>query len=413
MLRRVLVAMALSTLACGGEDDSDPPGLGAAPLHPVPGCERVDHRACDTSSSGCRTRLMKIAACVRGNDPSDVPAPPPVSTMTEAEFAAYLNQWFVDNPQPEPNHYENALVLLDLAAPGTLGQQAVVAEEVKYIGGIYRSDTKDIVLVEHEKKLDPTRNSILLVHEYIHALQDLDVGLDAFRDEHATSTDALTAVRALVEGEARLHESRYAAAVLGLDPASIDWKMRFAETIDSSMKEIAEGTSVYGPAYRDFAYTWGARYAELAFEQGGLAEILVRYASPAVTTRTVMASVDTVLADEPRTEIAAPAPPAEWTPFTDTSLGALGVYLFTERLTRLPATSLATALAWRNDHVFVFASTSTTDTALVWYLDFATEGDASLFVERLGTTFQPAQAGTRVTVARARSGVALPWASMP
>jgi hypothetical protein len=402
---------------CGEADDSDPPGLGPAKLHPVPGCEHLDHRPCDISKPACRSRLLTLTACVRGNDAGDPPELPPVSTMSEAEYAAYLNDFLAEYPPPDPNHYETALVLLGLTRPGSLSQQAVVAGQVAFVGGLYRFATKDIVLVEHEEKLDATRGSILLVHELVHALQDRDVDLEAFQNEHASSMDSLTAVRSLIEGEASLHEVRYAAAAFGLDPATIDWRKRFSEAIDRGMDAALEEESVYGPAYQLFAYTWGARYAHLAFEQGGLDAVLARYASPPLTTRTLMASIDEALVDEP-TGPAIPAPPAppEWTAFTETTLGALGVYLVVESVRGRVTGTTEAALAWRGDRLFVLAPTdaATLDTAFVWHVDLASEADASAFAATLGATpMAVARVGSRVTLARSRSGAALPWAFTP
>jgi hypothetical protein len=93
------------------------------------------------------------------------------------------------------------------------------------------------------------------------------------------------------------------------------------------------------------------------------------------------------------------------------------VYLLVERFTSLPATALASALAWQNDRLFVFASTIPTtsaSTTLVWQLDFTTEQDASLFVGTLGaSSFTTARAGNRVTIARTSTGAPVPWAVPP
>jgi hypothetical protein len=360
---------------------------------------------------------MTLAVCVRGDDSTEPPELPPVSKMTEAEYVAFLNEGFAEDPPPEPNHYEATLVLLGLAQPGALAPGTVVAEQVRFVGGFYRSTTKDIVLVEHEEELDAARGSVLLVHEFIHALQDRDVDLEAFSTEHATSMDSLTAVRALVEGEAKLHDSRFAAAVFGLEPATIDWNKRFEATIEVQRDDWATQVSVYGPAYRMFAYTWGARYAHFLFEQGGLDAILAGYASPPLTTRTFMASVDQALADEPAgPAITAPAPPPEWTPFTETTLGALGVYLVAAELRGQSASTTSAALTWRGDRLFVFAPTdaASVDTAFVWHVELASDADASAFATLLGSTpMTIARVGSRVTLARSRSGAALPWAFAP
>jgi hypothetical protein len=402
----VVAALALTSLVGCGGDDGDPPGLGPATVHRVPGCERLDHRPCDVSTANCRERLMAVAACVRGGEPAPVP---PVSVMTESAYASYLNALLAEEePPPVPNHYEVALVLLKLATPGALSRPRVVSEQAKFVGAFYRHDSKDIVLVEHAEKLDATEGSILFVHELIHALQDRDVDLAAFWEEHATSVDAMLAVRSVVEGEARLHESRYAAAALGLDPAGVDWAKHFDSAIQRNAEELRLEESPYGPGYLTFPYFWGARYAYTAYRAGGFDGVLARFASPSLTSRAVMASVETPLPDEPAPpEISAPTLPPEWTPFTEVTLGAFGVYLLTEQTTDSTNWPSSTALAWRNDRLFVFEST-TGGTAVVWHLELATETDALDFAERVGTTLATRRSGTRVTINVSNVGFVFP-----
>ncbi len=340
---------------------------------------------------------MTVAACIRGGEPA--PAPP-VSVMTEQEYATYLNGLLSeDGPPPSPNHYENALVLLRLATPGALSQGNVVSDQAKGVGAIYRDDTKDIVIIEHAEKLDVVGNSVLLVHELIHALEDRDIDLAAFREEHATSLDSFLAVRALIEGEARLHEDRYASAVLGLDPATLDWRKRFDGAIDARAADLATEASIYGPGYQLFPYAWGARYAYVAFESGGLEGVLARYASPSLTSRAIMASSDAPVPDEPAPPaIATPALPEEWSLFTEATLGAFGVYLLTEKVTVSATRPESTALAWRNDRLFVFESL-TGGTAAIWHIDFATEADAVTFAQTLNAAaLTTRQSGTGVAI---------------
>jgi hypothetical protein len=412
---RAALALLVGHLTACGEDWSDPPGLGAGRLRPVPGCEKLDHRPCDVTVASCQERLMALAACVRGCEPAP---PPPITTMTEAEFVEYVNERLAEqDPPPDPNHYEAALSMLMLARTGDLDGSTLVEEHAKWIAGLYRWEPKDIVLVEHAEKRDVTESSIVLFHELIHALQDLDVDLRSFEEEHGKTKDSATAVDALVEGEAKLFEARYAASAFGLDPATIDWTRRFQGAIDLSVDALLEQVSLYVPGYRDFPYTWGARYAHLIHEGGGFGALLERYASPVLTTRAVMASIDGTLVDEPAPPaLPEPVAPTEWAPFTETTLGAFGSYLLMLRATRDPARSLAAAVAWRNDRLFVYGSVppALSSTALSWRLDFATDTDAATFTEALSTVALPArQTGTRVTLALARDRTPVEWGFAP
>src|SRR5688572_23427436 len=89
----------LAALAAGcGDEGGGPPAPGVK-LHPVPGCETIDPAPCDVFDAACQTRLLALAACMRGSAPG---ALPPVSRMTEAEFVQLLTAELLAE-QPAPN----------------------------------------------------------------------------------------------------------------------------------------------------------------------------------------------------------------------------------------------------------------------------------------------------------------------
>ena len=129
-----------------GDDPSVSPPPGGGKLHPVPGCEAIDPSPCDVFSTSCQTRLMELAACLRGSPPQ---ALPPVSRMTEAEYAQHLTDLILaEDPPPNLNHYEAALVTLGLVVPGAFTPSSMAAERAAWVWGVYRHDTDDIVLID-------------------------------------------------------------------------------------------------------------------------------------------------------------------------------------------------------------------------------------------------------------------------
>lgn len=75
MTRTKLAALltALVPLACSGSDETDAGRLGQPPRFAVPGCKTLDHSACDVRTTLCQTRLLELAACLRGDEPGALP----------------------------------------------------------------------------------------------------------------------------------------------------------------------------------------------------------------------------------------------------------------------------------------------------------------------------------------------------
>jgi hypothetical protein len=262
----------------------------------------------------------------------------------------------------------------------------------------------------------------VLVHEFIHALQDRDVDLKAFAGR-ATSYDSSLAADAVVEGEAQLHQTRYGASVLGLDPADIDWTKRFQSRVDAEEPTLAKKPSPYTASWSIFPYQWGARYMHFTWAAGGLPAVRGRFASPPTTTRILMASVDRALDPDPATiPPPAPAATADWNLFASTELGAWGVFLFLEKqIAHDVDRARALALGWRGDEVWAYAGASTSPvappTAVVWRIDFADEatasGVASIAAGVVGSTGGVRQQGTRLVVARTDGTMPIDWALGP
>ncbi|HEX6767213.1 MAG TPA: hypothetical protein VF103_17065, partial [Polyangiaceae bacterium] len=289
-MTKSFAAFAFAVLFCAGcgSSDDEKPGLGAPATHPVPGCEHIDHHPCDIRTPRCQERLMELAACLRGSEPLPVP---PVTTMNEEEFLAYLNADSVDEASPELDHYERALTLLHLVERGALAPSARAASDAKLFWGLYRNTEKDIVIVDHGVPADETAPNLTLLHEFVHALQDSDVELDGLYEEFSTSYDSYLGVASIVEGEARFHESRFWASLLGLDPGEVDWSEHFQSITEFAEDAILEAPSPYLTTYGYFPYEFGARLVHHAWASRGAAGIDALFASPPTHAVAVMNSV--------------------------------------------------------------------------------------------------------------------------
>jgi len=412
-VNRFLAGASLALLwSCGADvdDDETPNALGAPPIHPVPGCESIDHRACDIAEAACRDRLMLLAACLRGSEPLAVP---PVTTMTTTEYAAVVNARLAADPPPDPNHYERALTLLGLVEPGELSETMIGPDDVS-LWGQYRSEEKDILIIEQEEA-DNIASNHVLVHEFVHALQDRELDLASSFDEFVTSYDSYLGYASVVEGEARMHEVRFTASLLGLDPADIDWGERFQNAVELGEAAILSEPSAYSKTYGYFPYSLGARFVHHAWLDSGSAGVSALLRAPPARAHAVMDSLFAVAVDDwPEPAFVAPTAPASWTLWGDESLGAWGLLLARTRMN--PSQNMRqTALDWRGDHLYVYVDDAVPEqTTMAWNIELASVSSATR-VEAIarGISMHVARSETRVVIAGSTGTNPVDWALVP
>jgi hypothetical protein len=392
-----------------GESES---GGGLPPLvyPPMPGCEHIDSTPCDTLQASCQQLRLELAACLRGSDPGELP---PVTVWSEEQYAAALSAAMAEEPRPVPDHLERALSMLLLVEPNGFAPGSSVTDQATWIWGFYDPAERDITIIDHGQHADDAVSNALLVHELVHALQDRDVDLRTFQEDHDESFDAMLASRAIVEGEAQLHESHYAASLHGIDPAQVDWRTYFSGRIAAGEEWVLEQSSPLIAARAEFPYDHGQRFMDFAWQAGGHAAILGLLEAPPPSTQTIFASVDTPSAPLTAFELPLPSAPAQWTAVTDDVLGAWSLYLAIARVTNTPEVRSA-ALAWRGDRLSVYAGSSPPGaTAMVWQLELADEASAAEVETNLGAlvgSVRVRRRGTRVVAAAATTGAVLDWA---
>ena len=399
-----------ATAAGCGDDPSVSPPPGGGKLHPVPGCEAIDPSPCDVFYTSCQTRLMELAACLRGS-PSQ--ALPPVSRMTEAEYAQRLTDLIVaEDPPPNLNHYEAALVTLGLVVPGAFAPSSMAAAQAAWVWGVYRHDTDDIVLVDHGRPGDDVQVNGVFVHELVHALQDRDQDLGAWYDGRRDSYDGALAAMSVVEGEARLHQKRFGVSLLGLDPNAVDVAKHLEGAVSLGEKWVREQPSPYLASYSVFPYEFGARRLWPRFMQGGAQAIADLFSAPPTGTRALLDPADDA-AVPAWPAPGAPVPPPEWTLTQETTLGAWALYLVLGHF-EVPGDANLIARGWRGDRLWVYggigAPAVAVATALVWRIAFADEATATLVSQLVPPQFFRRQAGAEVIIAANDGGVAINWA---
>jgi hypothetical protein len=333
--------------------------------------------------------------------------------MTEDEFADYLTAQYAEHPRPDPDHLERALVLLGLAAPGGYATSESIARRVELVTGLYRWDTRDVVIIDHGRAADDIAPNVTLVHELVHALQDREVDLRAYTELHSMTDDSHLAALSIIEGEATLHGMRYAASLLGINPAEVDWARRTEAVIALDDEWAVTQSSPYPASYGSFPYAYGSRFVRFAWEATGLEGVRALIAAPPPNTHMLMGSTIEPIEALPPLEIAAPVPPVTWTLASEYTLGAWGLFLPT-RQAESREWGHELAVTWRADNLAVYVDTSAPpDTAAVWTLETADDVWGSEVQAALARSLPGARVrrtGTRITVAIAHSGALIDWA---
>jgi hypothetical protein len=408
LARSLILVAATLAAGCGGGEGGPAPGV---TLHPVPGCEAIDPAPCDVFDTGCQTRLLALAACMRGSSPG---ALPPVSRMTEAEFTQYLTaRLAAEEPDPDLDHFELGLGMLGLVAPGAFTPSSMAAAQAARVRGFYRHDSDDIVIIDHGTVADDIQTNGVMLHEFVHALQDRDHDLTVWFDEHEDSYDSALAARSVVEGEARFHQERFGVSLLGLDPNAVDLSVHFNRLATLSTAWIRAQPSPYLASFSSFPYEFGGQTINSRFAARGTAIVAELFASPFANTHTLLVYHDDAIGIAGPT-LVAPVPPPEWVLTQQTTLGAWLTYVFLaiDDLDGLPMTH---ALRWRADRVWIYGSAipGSRSTVVVWTIAFAeaeTAATVAAYLELRLRSDHIKVSGSDVTIVETNTTLPVDWA---
>ncbi|MCU0687756.1 MAG: hypothetical protein MUF34_36860, partial [Polyangiaceae bacterium] len=273
--------LATATAGCGSDGDE---AAGPTPPYvtpvPVAGCESFSYAACNIVDTACQTQWDTLVGCLRG-----APSGPgvPVRVISEADFAAELRQ---GGGEPHPNlaHWERALTQLGLVTLGAYTDDEAPDGYVTNVNAYYSLQTKSITVIDHGRPSDGIGVNATFAHELVHAAQDRELGLQAYRDTYATSFDSALASDALVEGEAELYAAFVSAALNGIDLTAIDLASLFAARAEHRLTWALEQDSTYLAADLSFPYGPGSQYVYQAFASGGPEAVRALFASPPSTT---------------------------------------------------------------------------------------------------------------------------------
>jgi hypothetical protein len=216
--------------------------------------------------------------------------------MTRAELATYLEDEFVQDYPPEeiaddvqvlaafdfvPKDFDLLQLLLDLYSSEVLG--------------LY-DDELDTFYIITSGEFD-LQNQLTFAHEYVHGLQDQNLGLDEMVDGDNLNDDEYLARLALIEGDATLAMSEYLLAHI----TELTSK-ELAALVEGDGQESEDAMNAAPPIIREtfvFPYISGLDFVSRLQEEGWDA-VDAAYADPPQSTEQILHPEKYFSRDEPQ-----------------------------------------------------------------------------------------------------------------
>ena len=261
------------------------PTVTARPATPVP-----------TLSAELQATMDAIGSEMEDLRGLDQSTPITRTLMTREELATYLEDEFAQDYPPEeiaddvqvlaafdfiPKDYDLLQLLLDLYSSEILG--------------LYDDDLDTFYIIT-SGEFD-LQNRLTFAHEYVHGLQDQNLGLDELLDGEKLNDDEYLARLALIEGDATLAMSEYLLA--HVNELSSE---ELAALVEGDGQDGEEAMSVAPPIIREtfvFPYINGLDFVS-RLREAGWETVDAAYADPPQSTEQILHPEKYLSRDEPQ-----------------------------------------------------------------------------------------------------------------
>ena len=385
--RRILVlgAVALLLAACGSapaSPSSQPtlaPSVGPSTA-PVATATPGPTLSNDQIVAGIEASVQRIRELAKKSDVSQ-------EVLTPAELTAKIQASFDQtNPPAVVAANERIEKGLGLFPANASLKDLYVQLLSSQVAGLYDPDTKTMDVVSKSGQLGPIEQ-ISYAHEFDHALQDQNFGLNKLDLNDTSNSDRALARLSLPEGDATLLMSLWAQQNLSAGQLL----QMVAEANDPSQTAILNSMPDDLKETLLFPYEQGLTWVSDMQALGGWAAVDAAYANPPDSTEQVLHADKWASHEEPVAVTIPPSLPGRlgsgWTmPLTDT-LGELQLRVWLEQVGKLPAAEAeAAAAGWGGDRIGLVEKGTTFGIAIITKWD--TPADATEFAAAAGPTLK-------------------------
>ncbi|HKU38658.1 MAG TPA: hypothetical protein VJR89_10940, partial [Polyangiales bacterium] len=245
-------------------------------------CQRL--QTCDIRDRDCQRAILDWVGCVRGGDASL----PQIRIGSEQD---YLDRTRAEAPDDEElaeqAAWNRGLARFKLA-PAIYDRDEQQRDFAAEIGAVYFSDDKDILVIDRGDPLSDDSAVAGLVHELVHAQQDVEHRLTELRKRLGKTFDAGLALRGLTEGEAVLYQSLALVELAGYAPGDVDWEKWFSDWRSEQLEDADADETPYLMSYVRFPYAFGGGFVAQAWLERGREAVDALYARPPLQTRSLL-----------------------------------------------------------------------------------------------------------------------------
>lgn len=321
--------------------------------------------------------IAEQVSAIRGLEPTADIAP---VVIDEATLRANLEAAFDrDNPPELLAANERLLRALGLLEPGVSLRSAIIDLNASQVIGYYSSTDDALFVIDRGGALGATAR-VTYAHEFTHQLQDQHVDLDSLGLSAIDESDRSLAVRALVEGDATLVQTRWMTGNLGPD----DLTELLRDATDPDVMAALAKAPRFLVATSLFPYQDGGAFVG-AVGNGDFAPIDAAYRRLPTTTEQILHPEKYLageIAERPFVE-----PPAAWQAALGPGWSAdpadtLGEFLLRFWLTESgvgAAEAVDAAAGWDGDRIVLFAGPAG-ETVVVLATTWDTIADVDVFV---------------------------------
>ncbi len=354
--------------------------------------------ACDISTPPCQQAVFRAVQCLH-----DSPMPmPPIRTISEDEFREELGlldteaETEVDTSTDTDsadtdsgelaiaeNYWDASLHMLGLVTPENTTATAVNESQATEVVAYYSSLYRDVTVITHPVQMSLMDNMYTLAHEFTHAFQDFEVGLEEQSELYSHDDDILISTANSKEGDATIRGNFALAILFDYSIESLEISKWYGSWLSYVQEDIAENSSPYVPARTSLYYATGPLYVYETFLRSGLDgmnDLRLDFPTSAVYW---MAGYD--VASQNPDALTEPLQCGKANPadgfklvYQDT-FGAAILYAFLSRTSGAPGLDIAgtwrLALQWRGDAIQMFTNPQTNHVAFLWRIRMATPND--------------------------------------
>lgn len=321
---------------------------------------------CDIRTSDCQHDILTAVSCMRGGSTKL----PVVQVVNEAQLLERYTaaDTRTDEQKLATERYTRGLSLFHLA-PSDYSSESARKDSIAVTGAVYFNDTKEIWVIDRGTSLASAEMVELFAHEIVHALQDADFGLRAFRERWVRDYDSSLAISGLIEGEATHYQMRTAVQLEGVALRNVRWDAWFESWRSDQLRDAERDQAPVTLARMRFPYAFGGGFVTQHWLADGRAGIDALFDHPPLTTREIMFGAppaDTREQAEQLFESALPGLSGDNQLITGDSFGAWITRMYAARMNLSVSQRLVAARELLSDYFSVQANEETGNVTAAW-----------------------------------------------